>query len=362
MFECVNVSEETTGCARSFCACALAYCCCWNIPYIIYHMPYIVRECTQLWSEHTHTLTVAQVATHICSGWNVQHTEPRPRLKCVKSSGKYNHCVDIISSVPALRCIQFKWGPCSSVCVSPCFYTHDLCMWAYGGPCLIYAHETSRKKTTWIHWRRAIVADTYCDELHTSEWPTTRFTWRQCNTKQLFSILTPCQVAPQKRTHSIDHRSASQHRNGRLLDNELALPICVCVFLYVSPCLVCELACKRTTRRVLAALRDHLTCRVRSPQARIMTSGATVCTLAAAHPMAWTNERLKLSCADGIGFKSLWKMLALDKSGDCSGRSNSDVSVIIMQRRDVCARMHRRRWKRQLAEVLNYNINNFRIC
>lgn len=53
-----------------------------------------------------------------------------------------------------------------------------------------------------------------------------------------------------------------------------------------------------------------------------MTSGTAVRT--AAHSMAWTNERLKLSCADGIGFKSLWKMLMLDKNGT---RSNSDVSV-----------------------------------
>lgn len=128
------------------------------------------------------------------------------------------------------------------------------------------------------------------------------------------------------------HPSASQHLNGRLLDNELALPVPVCVCVCV--CDSCVLAREWTTtrpdrtRRVLSALRDHLTCRVRSPQARIMTSGAAVCTLAAAHPMAWTNERLKLSCADGIGLKSLWKMLVLDKSGGGSARSNSNVCVI----------------------------------
>lgn len=54
-----------------------------------------------------------------------------------------------------------------------------------------------------------------------------------------------------------------------------------------------------------------------------MTSGTAV--LAAAHPMAWTNERLKLSCADGIGFKSLWKMLVLDKNG--GAHSKNDVSA-----------------------------------
>lgn len=89
------------------------------------------------------------------------------------------------------------------------------------------------------------------------------------------------------------------------------------------------------TDRSCSAQPSHLQCRcvcvcacarVCSSPARIMTSGAAVCTLAAAHPMAWTNERLKLSCADGIGFKSLWKMLVLDKSGG-SSRSNNDVSA-----------------------------------
>lgn len=40
--------------------------------------------------------------------------------------------------------------------------------------------------------------------------------------------------------------------------------------------------------------------------------------------MAWTNERLKLSCTESITFKNLWKMIVLDNNNN---NSNNNVSI-----------------------------------
>lgn len=45
--------------------------------------------------------------------------------------------------------------------------------------------------------------------------------------------------------------------------------------------------------------------------------------------MAWTNERLKLSCTDGIGLKTLWKMIVLDNHNSSSKKQQKNVSIFI---------------------------------
>lgn len=45
------------------------------------------------------------------------------------------------------------------------------------------------------------------------------------------------------------------------------------------------------------------------------------------NPMAWTNERLKLSCTDGIGLKTLWKMIVLDNQNSNSKKQQKHVSI-----------------------------------
>lgn len=47
-----------------------------------------------------------------------------------------------------------------------------------------------------------------------------------------------------------------------------------------------------------------------------------------AHPMAWTNERLKYSSNDCIGLKTLWKMLVLDNNNTGNITSNNVSSLI----------------------------------
>lgn len=48
------------------------------------------------------------------------------------------------------------------------------------------------------------------------------------------------------------------------------------------------------------------------------------------NPMAWTNERLKLSCTDGIGLKTLWKMIVLDNNNHSNSKKQQQKNVSII--------------------------------
>lgn len=41
-------------------------------------------------------------------------------------------------------------------------------------------------------------------------------------------------------------------------------------------------------------------------------------------PMAWTNEKFRLTCVENIGLRQLWKLIALDTNSSSTTKNAND--------------------------------------